>query len=287
MTAFLSTVSNRLADRFLGLASMPTLAWIGVAILTVSSSAGLAARVRKLGEIYTSNWTGSRAPDALPAVLVVVCVSVIVAYSVVVACRRILVSLWVMKPRGILRILADWRIRRWDNLARLAKERLKAQNQAQAEYYAIRRNKIALARPARHSWIGDRVAATDLRLHNTYGLDIDAAWPTLWLLFPADVRTELEDARTKFVNATSLLAWTLPFIVLAAAWPPALFVALFTSGFGWIDSRRSAATLAEYIEASVEIHLKILASSMGVEIDDGKFTTHTGHTIMARIRKGI
>lgn len=191
-----------------------------------------------------------------------------------------------MKPRGLLRILAGWRVRRWDDLNLLAEESLRASNRTEAAVSAVRRNKIALSRPTKHSWIGDRIAVTDLRLHNAYGLDIDAAWPMLWFLFAADVRVQLEDARIKLVNSALLFAWAFPFAILAVVWPPALLLILWASVFGWIDSRNSAATLAEYIEASVELHLNALASSMGAPLDDGKFTVDTGRIIMARIRKG-
>ncbi|MCZ1004056.1 hypothetical protein O1M63_48915 [Streptomyces mirabilis] len=57
------------------------------------------------------------------------------------------------------------------------------------------RNRISLVEPAHPCWTGDRVRALDLRVHQAYRLDLDSAWSRLWLVLPADTRTELRTAR--------------------------------------------------------------------------------------------
>ncbi|MEV7373368.1 hypothetical protein AB0O51_21170 [Streptomyces sp. NPDC090301] len=52
------------------------------------------------------------------------------------------------------------------------------------------RNQIALTRPARPTWMGDRLIAADARGHRTYRIDLVSAWPRLWLLLPDTAHAE-------------------------------------------------------------------------------------------------
>ena len=64
--------------------------------------------------------------------------------------------------------------------------------------------------------LGDILRAAEYRPGEKYGLDAVICWYALWLLLPADVKTELVQARTTLDNAARGWLWGALFLV----WTP-------------------------------------------------------------------
>ncbi|WBB64344.1 hypothetical protein O7599_18345 [Streptomyces sp. WMMC500] len=147
------------------------------------------------------------------------------------------------------------------------------------------RNRIALVEPTRPTWAGDRVHAVDERVLATYGLDLDSGWSRLWLILPEAARTELRTAREAYDAALRLLAWSVPYGVLAAWWWPAALIAAGTFLAGWRRGRAATDALAELVESSVDLYGRRLATAVGLPTP-GPLTHPTGQAVTRVLRKG-
>lgn len=147
------------------------------------------------------------------------------------------------------------------------------------------RNRIALVEPARPTWAGDRVNAVDERVLAAYGLDLDSGWSRLWLILPDAARAELRTAREGYDEALRLLAWSVPYGVLAAWWWPAALIAAGTFLAGWRRGRAATDSLAELVESSVDLYGRELATAVGLP-SPGPLTHPTGEALTRILRKG-
>ena len=77
----------------------------------------------------------------------------------------------------------------------------------------------ALGMPTR---LGDILRAAERRPADKYGLDTIACWPALWLLLPAEAKTELVQARSALDNAARTWLWGALFMV----WTPWTWLAV-------------------------------------------------------------
>ena len=77
----------------------------------------------------------------------------------------------------------------------------------------------ALGMPTR---LGDILRAAERRPADKYGLDTIACWPALWLLLPAEAKTELVQARSALDNAARTWLWGALFVV----WTPWTWLAV-------------------------------------------------------------
>jgi hypothetical protein len=138
-----------------------------------------------------------------------------------------------------------------------------AERSAQLAILADKRNQIALARPVRPTWIGDRIAAASSRVHGQYSLSLDFAWPRLWLILPDLVRTEIKDTRDSFDRAATLQGWGLLYIAVGIEWWPATAAGLFTASLAWRRGRASIAALADLVESAFDLYASDLVTSLG------------------------
>ncbi|CAM5457249.1 hypothetical protein [Streptomyces canarius] len=127
----------------------------------------------------------------------------------------------------------------------------------------VRRDRIALARPTRPTYTGDRLAATVVRVDTQYGIDLAACWPRLWMVLPEDVRTELRTVRTRFDTAVVGSVWAACYAVLGCFWWPAAVAAVVTGLLARQRVSQAAAALAEHVESAVDVHLRRLAEEIG------------------------
>ncbi|MFF2999504.1 hypothetical protein ACFVTC_33900 [Streptomyces sp. NPDC057950] len=148
---------------------------------------------------------------------------------------------------------------------------------------AAAREAIAPARPARPTWMGDRVAGADIRVLNQYGLDLAAVWPRLWLILPDEVRTEVAAARTRIEEAARLATWAVPFVLVAVVWWPAAVIAAVPALSGWRRGRAAAATYGLLLESTVDVHAGALATRLG---EDPGLQLETGRALTRRLKKG-
>ena len=70
--------------------------------------------------------------------------------------------------------------------------------------------------------LGDILRAAERRPADKYGLDTIACWPALWLLLPAEAKTELVQARSALDNAARTWLWGALFVV----WTPWTWLAV-------------------------------------------------------------
>ena len=98
----------------------------------------------------------------------------------------------------------------------------------------------ALGMPTR---LGDILRAAERRPADKYGLDTIACWTALWLLLPAEAKTELVQARSALDNAARTWLWGALFVV----WIPwtwlALPVAIVVPAVAYYVGILTAATL--------------------------------------------
>ncbi|MFE4311909.1 hypothetical protein ACFRR6_38270 [Streptomyces sp. NPDC056891] len=147
------------------------------------------------------------------------------------------------------------------------------------------RNRIAPARPARPTWMGDRLIAADARVHRTYRIDLVSAWPRLWLLLPDTAHGEVQAARSALTAATRRAAWGLLYVLPALWWWPAALVAVVTWTGAWRQGRVAVHEFAELVEAAVDLHGRDLATALGIPCEE-QLTTTVGLAITRTLRKG-
>ena len=123
-----------------------------------------------------------------------------------------------------------------------------------ADKAMARADRICLVEADRPTWIGDRLRACHVRIDRAYGLDLNAAWPRLWLIVPDTVRTELGAARDAFSSAARLTAWAILYLILGIWWWPAIPIALITGTTAIIKAHLATDNLADLIESTVDLH---------------------------------
>lgn len=134
---------------------------------------------------------------------------------------------------------------------------------------------ISPERPDRPTWSGDRIHAVAVRLERDYHLDLAALWPHLWLVMPDTVRTEITAARQALTRATTLTAWALLYLPLAAWWWPAITITAVLAVTSWRRTRCAADTYATLLEAAARLHARDLADHLGLD-PAGPFTHESG-----------
>ncbi|MET9803386.1 hypothetical protein [Streptomyces sp. NPDC006368] len=148
------------------------------------------------------------------------------------------------------------------------------------------RNAIALTRPARPTWIGDRLRGVGARVHAQYGLDFTFTWPRLWTLLPEVCRNDLIAAREAMVSAATTSGWGLLYLCLGFMWWPGALAGTGLMLLGWRRGREAAANLADLTEAAVDLYAADLALLLGVDLPSGHVTPAVGRQLSERFRKG-
>ncbi|CAL9346912.1 hypothetical protein [Streptomyces sp. enrichment culture] len=199
---------------------------------------------------------------------------------------------WSSGEEPVLRRLAARRARRWERAEDAVRAALReftrsgaAPREAAALRAAIlRRDAICPEPAARATWIGDRLHAVDQRVHDTYHLDLTAAWPRLWLMLPDGARAELAAARAGVGAAARLLAWGLLYAPLALLWWPAAVLAAGVLLTARRRARAAVAVQADLIEAAVDLYGREMVLLLGVDCP-GRLTREAGDTATSLLRK--
>ncbi|OKI52732.1 hypothetical protein [Micromonospora sp. CB01531] len=192
----------------------------------------------------------------------------------------------------VLRRLADRRRRRWERADAevVAAERALLADTAdptardRARRAIARRTAVCLVEPARPTWVGDRLHAADIRVHRSYGIDLAAVWPRLWLLLPAEARGELTAVQDRCASAARLAGWGVLYAVLGAFWWPALVIGLATLLIARYRARLAVSVYADLVEAAVDLYARELAVQLGLSCPD-RLTREVGEQLTAIVRK--
>jgi hypothetical protein len=146
-----------------------------------------------------------------------------------------------------------------------------------------RRTRIALERPERPTWSGDRIHAVATRLDRDLNLDLATVWPYLWLSLPDTTRSEITAVRQALTRATTLTAWALLYLLLAYWWWPAVPTAAILAVTAWQRTRTAVDTYAHLVEATARLHLAAVAGHLGIQ-HTGPPTPALGATLTHHLR---
>ncbi|MEU1722671.1 hypothetical protein ACNF49_39590 [Actinomadura sp. ATCC 39365] len=296
MTGFLSSLGQKLAERWLTVLVLPGALFEGVLWLAAVLGHRRPWDVPFLAARATAQ---TRALDGEPVAQALLLVALLLgAFGAGLAANALagpVVRCWFARgPRRLARPLVERRRRRWDDAHRAYESATAAEGESTADFerrrgeLAARRNAIALARPFRPTWMGDQLDAVAVRVRNRYGIDLDAAWPRLWLVVPDHARTTIGDARAALTGAATTAAWGVLYLAVAAVtlWWPAALVGVVTIAVGHRRGRSATGTLAQVCEATADLYGAELARALNVPLADGKVTQRVGFTITELLRKG-
>jgi hypothetical protein len=302
VNAFFAELAKKLAERWVGLLAVPGLlfvatAWAGVRLgwAHALDLALLRAQVTALGTAQGKLTVSAQILSAV-GLLLASCGIGLVVQALTAPVRAVWLGLW---PRGLHRLrdrLTTARAGRWnahvEKRHALQREHPAAdrtpEQQAAIDDAADRANRIALAPPARPTWMGDRVAAVEQVALNRYSLDLTFGWSRLWLVLPDPVRADLSAAHGQFAATVVTFAWAIPYAVLTVWWWPAAIIALTVGITGWTRARSALAELTDLTEATLDLHGRTLAASLGLAPPDSKgaLFPDEGQAITRQTRKG-
>ena len=267
MTAFLAGIGQKLADRWAALLILPGLAYLAAATAAAVLGQRGAVDFTALSN-QVANWAasaGTRSAGAAVLLAAGILAGSALAGYIAETGGQLTEILWTVPGRrGPARWLASRR-RRHSRAAKAAADQALA---PQAEVLAAMReaDRICVIEADRPTWIGDRLRACHVRVEKAYGLDLDAAWPRLWLILPEPARSEIAAARDSFSFAARVTAWGILYLLLAIWWWPASLVAVAAMAAGTVKARAAVAILTDLVEAAVDLYAHELAAQLGEQI---------------------
>jgi hypothetical protein len=302
VNAILSSVTGKVADRWLAAILTPGLLLVTDAVLAVRLGQHRALQFARLDQWATQ--VGASAAWHSPAAILLVAVGALAASTTAGYAATALGSLirraWMlpgrMPPSSWLR---GWRETRWNDvnlrardaeLAALAQVNLSssagAQAQAPLESAAkalTRRDAICLVEPARPTWVADRLRAAGERVMKNYGVDLNVAWPRIWSLASEPVRSDIATAQSAYGDSARLVAWSAFYLAIGVWWWPSAVIAVAVCGAGWVRARDSIGALSELVESATDLYLRELAERIGLPVP-GSVTADLGDRITALLR---
>jgi len=284
MTGFLGEIGQKLADRWAALLVVPGLLYLAAVTAAAVLGQGHALSYPDLSRKVTT-WAASpalKSAGGTALIIAAVLAGSVIAGLAAAAGGRFIEILWTLPGnRAPARWLAAWRRDRSRTQKAIADT---ATTAAQLRKAIARADRICLIEADCPTWIGDRLRACHVRIERTYGLDVNAAWPRLWLIVPDAVRTELGAARDAFSSAARLAAWAILYLALGIWWWPAISIALITGAAAIIRAHLATGNLADLIESAVDLHSRDLAAQLDENLT-GPVTPAMGRILTTRMRK--
>jgi hypothetical protein len=191
MTGFLGEIGKKLADRWVALLAIPGLLYLGAVIVAAVLGQDHALSYPDLSRKIAAWAASSTLKSAGGTVLIIAAVLAgsVLAGLAAAAGGRFIEMLWTLPGRHApARWLANWRRDRSRKAKAIADD--PDSTPAQVRKAIARADRICLIEADRPTWIGDRLRACHVRIERAYGLDLNAAWPRLWLIVPDTSRTE-------------------------------------------------------------------------------------------------
>ncbi len=296
MEAFYGELGKKFAEKWLSLVVLPGLLFVGFCTLALVLGQSQWAEFGRL-LAWANGLVTSQAGRQSAALLLSAAAILLAAAGAGVAAQALggfIQQLWLGSwlPAPLTRWLVTKRLRRWQHAqdryaVALRDDQLSGvPDLDRRDRLAAETARVSLARPSRATWIGDRMAAVDRRVHAEYGLDLVSGWPRLWLIVPDATRTELRSARGRFDAAATLSGWGTLYLLLGLRWWPAAIGGLVTWVVGWRRAREGIAVFAELVESTVDIHGRDLASALGISCPEDQLTREAGEAITRQVRKG-
>ncbi|WP_344495854.1 hypothetical protein [Streptomyces enissocaesilis] len=295
-------MAKTLADRWISLLVLPGAFFLGAVWLSVNlghvDAWNVALLTRRAEDTMAQIADLPSGAQALLVVAVLAAASGVgfVVQALAAVTRRVWLGPW---PRPFASVAAARTTRRRARWHRLVEERraLEAmspatrtrERQDRIDTAAQRITRLAMAEPGRPTWMGDRIHAVESIAYHRHGLDLTYGWSRLWLVLPDTARTDLTAAHSAFAAAVATGTWTVPYLLLAAVWWPAVLVAAGIGLTGWARARAAVADLTTLTEATLDLHGRTLAAALGIgdaTEEAGPLTVSEGERITDLVRKG-
>ena len=296
MTDFFQELAKTLAQRWVGLLLVPGALFVVGAFVGVQLGHQHALDLSMATHVLAAATTSiAGRPGTVQVVVLVAALLTSAGVGLVVqAMTGVTRALWLGRWPGA--ILTARRARRWERQLRRRQEleaarpagTRNAATQREIDLVAARMNAIAMARPGRPTWMGDRIHAAEAIAADRYGLDLPFAWPRFWLTMPDTARAEITAANGAFAAAVTVASWAWPVLVLGALWWPAAVVAALVGTTGWVRGRAAITDLTSLVESALDLYGCALAAAVGVQTDrsTGPLAIGEGEQVTAIVRKG-
>lgn len=136
--------------------------------------------------------------------------------------------------------------------------------------------------------LGNILRAAERRPYHRYGLDAIICWPRLWLILPEATKKDIQTAQSELNNAVRLCLWG----VLGLGWGiwswKIISIALLSFLFAYNWAITAAITYGELIEASFDLHRKLLYQALGwKKPDDPKEERRVGQQLTNYLWRGF
>ncbi|MFF3905013.1 hypothetical protein ACFYZJ_03215 [Streptomyces sp. NPDC001848] len=299
MDTLIGEIARRTPQRFVDRILLPGLLFVVLALAGRELGQTHWADVHRLYRPLTHALTDARGDrTARLAALAVLIVPLAAASGFAVqAVTRITEVVWSghwPRPAAPLaRALIAVRARRWrrarTRYEEAAREALARRTPAAAALAALRlaqQFSIARYEPQSATWTGDRMHATQLRVRETYGLDLGIVWSRLWLVLPETARQEVALARERSAAPAWSATWAVCYLFLGIWWWPAVVVAVLLGAYAWHANRTAVDAFADVVEATVDLYGRQLADELGVPTSGPRLTKSDGSQANRIVRKG-
>jgi hypothetical protein len=266
LTAFWSSISGKLADRFVALSAPALVFWLG----------GLLAWSYGHGGIHALNepasWLSGKSTLTQAVTLLVIIFGVsasgLVVSRLTTPVLRLLEGYWPTRPARLTRMRNARITKTQKKAAAEDKEWQALTDQIQPPATPTPQQLASIARLDRASHrrpdqpnlfmptrIGNILRAAETRPRGRYGLDAVATWPQLWLVLPDSTRQELLSARQALDSSVAASIWGILFCVFIPWTWVALPIGLAVSAIAvtiWVPAR--AEVFGDLVDAAYDMH---------------------------------
>ncbi|MGV9697147.1 hypothetical protein ACWDTR_15505 [Streptomyces sp. NPDC003470] len=293
MSALLTGIGTRIAERWLQTVVLAGLLWVATAVVAVRLGHAHPFDFGRLSA-WLDQVARERAGRSGSAVLLTVAAALLASGAAGLAAGALggaFQRLWGASGSGAPSSwLLRWRLsrrRRQDERARRAVARSVTHRGrggrlllAHASRTARRRR---TRRPGRPTRIGDVFLKAADGVRNRYGFELEQAWPRLWALLPEAPRADVVGARQAYDAAARLAGWALLYAALAVVWWPGAVVGAAVLATAVVRARDAAGLVATRVEAAVDLHLRDLAERLGVRVGEDASPFVLGRAVAAHL----
>ncbi len=303
MSGLWSELGKKLAERWMTLLVLPGTLYVAIATIAVylgqRRALDIGLLVRTIGDTARSPTVSTAGGQAILLIAILVgaaMVGLLIQAMGTITERIVLAADWEIWLRPLAALAGRAvrrRGRRWDAahlrhydldrraLAPNPQDRPPALKLSRA---ARARSRIALERPRRPTWSGDRIHAAALRLYRDYHLDLATVWPFIWLVLPDRAREEVTQTRASLTRATNLSAWSMLYFPLGIRWWPAFVIGAVLATASRTRIRATVDAYAAILEATTRLYATTLATDLGVA-HAGSLTTELGAALTRAVRR--
>jgi hypothetical protein len=299
MGTLIAEIARRTPQRLFDRVLLPGLLFIALSVVARELGQSHWGNIRRLHLPLNHELTGAQGderigPVALTVLIVLLAAAAGFAVQTVTAVTESLWSgHWPRPAAPAARALIALRRKRWHRAhtryEQAARQALTCRTEAATAEVARRlgrRSSIARYEPRSATWTGDRMYATQLRVQETYGLDLGTVWSRLWLTLPEAARQEVSLARERAAGPAASVTWAVPYLVMGIWWWPAAAGAVLLAAYAWRTNRAATDAFADLVEATVDLYGRQLADELGVATAGPRLTRSEGLEATRVVRKG-